>query len=168
MNDEESCRDLDGGSPVRNRGAGRVTRASLLASSVWIGVFTASPIPAQPPTAAPPISAQPETPAQSPLEAIIVTAQRRAERLQDVPITVTDLSAEQLDRANVVSTSDIARLTPGLRYDTEGPFVEPTIRGIGTQLIGQTVGSNVGTYVDGFYLPSPLQGDFQLIDIDNI
>lgn len=157
MIDEDWCMHLNGCLRMCDRGPAREITRALLASAALLGLLTSLPT-----------AAQTETSDQSQLETIIVTAQRRAERLQDVPITVTNLSSEQLTQANVVSTSDIAKLTPGLRYDTEGPFVEPTIRGIGTQLIGQTVGSNVGTYVDGFYLPSPLQGDFQLIDIDNI
>jgi iron complex outermembrane receptor protein len=102
------------------------------------------------------------------LETIVVTAQRRSERLQDVPITITNLSAEQLDDANVRSTSDIVNLTPSLRYFDDGPFAQPIIRGVGTQLIGQTTGTNVGTYVDGFYLPSALESDFQFNNVDNV
>jgi len=102
------------------------------------------------------------------LETIVVTAQRRSERLQDVPITITNLSAEQLTDANVRSTSDIVELTPSLGYYTDGPFSQPIIRGVGTQLVGQTVGTNVGTYVDGFYLPSALESDFQFNNVDNV
>jgi iron complex outermembrane receptor protein len=102
------------------------------------------------------------------LDAIVVTAQRRTERLQDVPITITNLSSEQLTDANVRSTTDIVNLTPALRYFTDGPFSQPVIRGVGTTLVGQTTGSSVGTYVDGFYLPSPLEADFQLNNVNNI
>ena len=102
------------------------------------------------------------------LETIVVTAQRRSERLQDVPITITNLSADQLSDANVRSTADIVSLTPSLRYYADGPFAQPIIRGVGTQLVGQTVGTNVGTYVDGFYLPSALESDFQFNNVDNV
>ena len=66
------------------------------------------------------------------------------------------------------STSDIVNLTPSLRYFTDGPFSQPIIRGVGTQLVGQTTGTNVGTYVDGFYLPSALESDFQFNNVDNV
>ena len=48
---------------------------------------------------------------------IVVTAQRRAERPQDVPITLTTISSERLATADVRSLSDIPKLTPGLRFD---------------------------------------------------
>jgi iron complex outermembrane receptor protein len=102
------------------------------------------------------------------LETIVVTAQRRSERLQDVPITITTLNSEELAQANVQTTSDIVALTPALRYYSDGPFAQPIIRGVGTQLVGQTTGTNVGTYVDGFYLPSALESDFQFNNVDNV
>ena len=48
---------------------------------------------------------------------IIVTAQRRAEKLQDVPISITPISQETLERANVQQLSDIAKLSPATRFD---------------------------------------------------
>jgi iron complex outermembrane receptor protein len=115
-----------------------------------------------------PVFAQTDQKQSDDLETIVVTAQRRSERLQDVPITITNLSSQQLTDANVQSTSDIVNLTPSLRYFDDGPFAQPIIRGVGTQLVGQTTGTNVGTYVDGFYLPSALESDFQFNNVDNV
>ena len=99
---------------------------------------------------------------------VVVTAQRRAERLRDVPVTVTALSSAQLQQANVQSLTDITKLTPGLRFDYAGPNVQPTIRGIGTSFTTAGGIGNVGIYVDGFYLPNPLAADFQLLNVQNI
>ena len=99
---------------------------------------------------------------------IIVTAQRRSEKLQDVPISVTAISAEKLHEANVQSLSDIAKLSPATRFDYQSSFVQPTIRGVGTAVVTAGGGSNVGIYEDGFYSPNPLAGDFQLLNVTGI
>jgi iron complex outermembrane receptor protein len=65
---------------------------------------------------------------------IIVTARRREERLQDVPLSVTVLNDEQIERQGIRSVSDIATLTPGLQVSQGfGPDdIRPTLRGIST------------------------------------
>jgi iron complex outermembrane receptor protein len=99
---------------------------------------------------------------------IIVTAQRRAERLQDVPISITAIGAEALANANVQQLGEIAKLTPALRFDYTAAFAQPTIRGVGTPNVTSGGGANVGIYVDGFYSPNPLAADFQLMNVEGI
>ena len=99
---------------------------------------------------------------------IIVTAQRRAERSVDVPITVATLGSEQLTTANVQELSDITKLTPGLRFDNAGAFFQPTIRGVGTAVTTSGGGGNVGIYLDGFYSPNPLATNAQLMKVQSI
>ncbi|MCB2072659.1 MAG: TonB-dependent receptor [Novosphingobium sp.] len=99
---------------------------------------------------------------------IIVTAQRRAEAQVDVPITITSLSEETLATANVQELSDIAKVTPGLRFDFASGFFQPTIRGIGTAVTTSGGGGNVGIYIDGFYSPNPLAADFDLVSVESI
>jgi iron complex outermembrane receptor protein len=100
--------------------------------------------------------------------AIIVTAQRRSEKQVDVPITITAISQQQLQTANVQALTDISKVTPGLRFDNAGAFFQPTIRGVGTAVANSGGGSNVGVYVDGFYSPNPLAGNFQLTKIEGV
>ena len=100
--------------------------------------------------------------------AIIVTAQRREEAQVDVPISITSLGAETLTAANVQQLSDIATVTPALRFDSQNQFVQPTIRGIGTSITTSGGGSNVGIYVDGFYSPNPAEADFELLNVESI
>lgn len=102
------------------------------------------------------------------LQEVVVTAQRRAERAQDVPITITNLGADLLKDANVQKLGDIAALTPALRFDNQGPFYQPTIRGVGTALVTTGSGSNVGIYIDGFYSPNPQAADTQLLNVHDI
>lgn len=99
---------------------------------------------------------------------IVVTAQRRAERQVDVPISITAIGADALSTANARQLSDIARVTPALRFDSQAAFVQPTIRGIGTSVTTSGGGSNVGIYVDGFYVPNPLGSDFSLLNVGSI
>lgn len=99
---------------------------------------------------------------------IIVTAQRRAERTQDVPISITAISSEMLEQSNVRQLGDIVKLSPATRFDYQGNFVQPTIRGVGTAVVTSGGGSNVGIYLDGFYSPNPMAGDFQLLSVEGI
>ncbi|MDE2596808.1 MAG: TonB-dependent receptor [Sphingomonadales bacterium] len=99
---------------------------------------------------------------------ILVTAQRRQEMSRDVPITVTTLGAEQLSVANVNTLADTVKLTPGLRFDSQGPAVQPTIRGVGTAVTTSGGGPNVGIYVDGFFQSNTYVSDFQLTRVQNI
>lgn len=99
---------------------------------------------------------------------IIVTAQRRAERSVDVPISVTTLGGEQLAAANVSDLGDIVRVAPGVRFDSSSGFFQPSVRGIGTANVTSGGGSNVGIYIDGFYSPNPLAADFDLLSMESI
>ena len=99
---------------------------------------------------------------------VVVTAQRRAERQVDVPISITALSAQQLVAANVQNLNDISRVTPSLRFDNQAGFFQPSIRGIGTGVTTSGGGSNVGIYIDGFYSPNPVAASFQLTKLQSI
>ncbi|MDZ4372785.1 MAG: TonB-dependent receptor, partial [Phenylobacterium sp.] len=87
------------------------------------------------------------------VEAIIVTAQKREQNLQDVPIVVNVVSGQQLQDAGVRDVKDLQVLTPGLSVtsSTGGAQTSIRIRGVGT--IGDNPGleSSVGTVVDGVY-----------------
>lgn len=112
-------------------------------------------------------SAQNAAPASDNTE-IIVTAQRRAERSVDVPITVTTLGSEALETANARNLVDISKVTPSLRFDAASGFVQPTIRGIGTAVVTSGGGANVGLYIDGFYSPNPLAANAQLMNVQSV
>ena len=67
------------------------------------------------------------------LEEIVVTAQKRTERLQDVPLSITALSAMQLEKLGADGFTDYARTIPGLSFIDRGPGRNKiTIRGIST------------------------------------
>jgi iron complex outermembrane receptor protein len=99
---------------------------------------------------------------------IVVTAQRREEKSLDVPISVTSLRADQLTSIGATRLSDISKLTPDLRFDSVGTYMQPTIRGVGTSITTAGGGPNVGIYVDGFFQSNPEVADFQLMNIKDI
>jgi iron complex outermembrane receptor protein len=105
---------------------------------------------------------------QEELSTITVTAQRRAESLADVPISVTALSSDDLTQARITSTADLNLLAPGLTVSEGGVYVEPAIRGITTDQDSPLAQSNVATYIDGVYQQSTVGAIYQLPDIKEI
>lgn len=100
--------------------------------------------------------------------AIVVTAQRRQELSRDVPITVTSVDAGDLKAANVETLLDLPRLAPGVRFDQQGAYTQPVIRGIGNTISLTSAGNSVGIYVNGFYVPNTLVLDFDFLNVENI
>ena len=99
---------------------------------------------------------------------IIVTAQRREERLRDVPIAITALNAESLDKAGVNNLQDLERVTPGLQLPLYGGFLRPSIRGISSGLSTLNDSSNVALYVDGVYQPIQNGAIIDLPDVEMV
>lgn len=104
----------------------------------------------------------------SSLTEIVVTAQKREERLVDVPMTVSVVSGQRLDDTGIASLSGLEEVVPALRWDNTGAYGQMSIRGVGSSLTGPGVGSAVGVYVDGFLVPNPLSTDFDLLNVDNV
>src|SRR5579859_347292 len=104
------------------------------------------------------------------LEEIIVTAEKRSENLQDVPISVIALSGQQLKDAGVTDIKSMTILTPGLTVTstTSEGSTTARIRGIGT--VGDNPGleSSVGVVIDGVYRPRNGVGFGNLGEIDQI
>src|SRR3546814_12096667 len=85
---------------------------------------------------------------------ILVTAQRRSESLQRVPIAISAYNGETLKQANIMSVFDLPKLAPSLRLDTglSSAKARLTIRGIGTAG-GSALEPSVATFVNGIYIP---------------
>ena len=114
-----------------------------------------------------------DAPSESPgpgLQEVVVTAEKRAENLQDVPISVIALSGERLQDAGVTNIKNMQVLTPGLTVTSTTSEASTTarIRGIGT--VGDNVGleSSVGVVIDGVYRPRNGVGFGDLGEIDRI
>ncbi len=98
---------------------------------------------------------------------IIVTARKREENLQEVPISITAITQEDLRDANVYGLEDIAELTPGLQFRQIGGVSEVTIRGLAqTDQLG--LQSNVGVFIDGVFLNNRASLEFANLDLARV
>jgi len=87
------------------------------------------------------------------LNEIIVTAEKFKQPLQNVPITVTELTAVDLARANLTTTSDLPTLVSGLVWSNQGGWVLPSLRGVSSTVSSVTAPSPIAIYLDGVYQP---------------
>jgi len=89
----------------------------------------------------------------SSVDDIIVTAQKREQSLQDVPIVVTSLSQEALENAGVKDIKDLQILTPGMTVTSTSSEASTTVRIRGVGTVGDNPGleSSVGVVIDGVY-----------------
>ena len=88
------------------------------------------------------------------LEEVIVTARKRAESVQDVPLSIVPFQTEQLQRRDIQTLEDIATNTIGMSYNggvSSGVQGSATLRGLATNFV-QDRFQNVGIYLDGIYL----------------
>lgn len=101
---------------------------------------------------------------------IIVTAQKRSERLQDVPLSVTALTAESLESRQITDTSGLTQLAPSLSFQQGNNPSNASfrIRGIGTSLFGQGTEPSVSVVLDGVVAARQAQGFADLIDVERI
>jgi len=109
-----------------------------------------------------------EQAAPSGIADIVVTATRREERLQDVPVAVTAIGGDALALADVSSLRDLTRVVPGfVGYRNMGVF-QPVVRGIGSTGISIGDESNVATYVDGVYQPEASANWIDLVEVERV
>lgn len=126
--------------------------------------------PAQNPQATAPVSGQAdedEAADGTRVEDIVVTAQRRAENLQRVPIVITAVTGQQLVNAGVTSLPTLTTVAPGLNARTSaGGVFQPSIRGVGTS--SNVVENPVALYIDGVYFPNQNEANRELPDVEQI
>ena len=110
-----------------------------------------------------------EAVAQATLEEIVVTARKREESVQDIPVVVTAFTAEEMSRRGVTELEDIAASTPGLAFeDFSSSFsAAPVMRGL-TQVNVSSEVQNVATFVDGIYIQRNYAVDIGLADVQRI
>ncbi|MET0544821.1 MAG: TonB-dependent receptor [Caulobacterales bacterium] len=99
---------------------------------------------------------------------IIVSSQKRAENLQDVPIAVTALSSAQLAGANIEGQLALPKITPNLGFTNNSGFASPYLRGIGTQFANPGLEQSVSVYLDDIYMPRSSSGLFSFGDIERL
>lgn len=99
---------------------------------------------------------------------IIVTAQRRAERLEDVPVAITAVSGASLERSGVRQLYSIGQVAAGVQVNRGGSFTQPAVRGVSTLTLGFGFENNVAVYVDGFYQPDAISINVDLVNLGSI
>ena len=106
------------------------------------------------------------------LEEVVVTARRRAESLQDTPLSVSAYSSAQLETRGVTIVTDVGKYTPNVQFDpvaTEsggGASSQVYIRGIGQTDYVITVEPGVGVYLDGVYVGKSMGSLLDAVDIE--
>ncbi len=102
------------------------------------------------------------------LEEVTVTSRRIEERLQDIPVAVVAISAEQIRELGIEDLTDVAAKTPGFALESfSGPLTQPVIRGM-TQLRLTSPTQNVATVLNGVYLQRNYMIDSTLLDMRRI
>ncbi len=105
------------------------------------------------------------------LDDVVVTAQRRAQNLQDVPLTVSSFSAEAIKDQQISSTLDIARVVPNFVATNNvglGSANVYYIRGLGQTQSFPTFEPQVGTYIDDIYIGRQNANNFALFGVDQV
>lgn len=135
-------------------------RKSLVLSCSAAALFSLMAVGAQ---------AQEVDPTSSEVDQIIVTAQKRSQSLQDVPISVTALSAETIEKARVVDLESVATRTPNFVIGHDGPTTpELTIRGIGSTDREAGSDRSVVLFEDEVYIGRSGSSTFDLFDLERV
>ena len=101
------------------------------------------------------------------IEEIVVTAQKREENLQDVPLSVQAFSAERLDAAGALNAQDLPRITPGMTVTAQVGYSTTFLRGVGSDAF-LLADPSVVTYIDGVYNPFALGQFSDFGDVERI
>ena len=105
------------------------------------------------------------------LEEIVVTAQKREQNLQEVGISVTAYTGEQMHDLGFTNTTDIVAMTPGLNYtvpNAESSQVNFFLRGVGLNDFADASENPVAVYVDDIYRPAVGGLSFQMFDMERV
>ncbi|MEE4453061.1 TonB-dependent receptor [Novosphingobium resinovorum] len=102
------------------------------------------------------------------IQDIIVTAQRRSERLQDVPISVNVVGGDTLKTSGVSLSADLPTLVPALNFSHVAGAGTAFLRGIGSNAANPNDEPSVATYVDGVYIASPYANIMNLNNLERV
>jgi iron complex outermembrane recepter protein len=139
-------------------------RIGRLMSGVAIATMFASPVFAQDATEE----------QQGGIQEIVVTAQKRAENVQDVPIAISAFTAEALSERAVTSVAALSNIAPNVTLDAGTPFsgssavLSAYIRGIGANDFAFNIDPGVGIYLDGVYLARSVGANQELPDVERV
>ncbi len=106
------------------------------------------------------------------IEEVLVTARKREEAIENIPISITAMSAEDLKSYGVRNFADLEGVVPGLSMGGGGNGVKrdssPFIRGVGQRETKVTLDPAVATYIEGVYIGRAAGAMLDIVDVDNI
>ena len=102
------------------------------------------------------------------LEQIVVTAQRRAENQQEVPVSVTAVTSEQLAERNITDISQMEGMSPGFTFGRSGTDARPAMRGVRTENVAVNGDTTIGYFIDGIYKSRAQQALASFVDVARV
>jgi iron complex outermembrane recepter protein len=146
----------------------RLVASTIIASSVAVLA------PAMAHAQARPAPAPPQTPGGNTVEEVVVTAQKTAQNIQNVPIAITAVTAQALRQKGITDVARLSNIAPNVTLDAGTPFsgsdtvLSAYIRGIGQDDFAFNLDPGVGVYVDGVYLARSVGANTNMIDVDRV
>jgi iron complex outermembrane receptor protein len=99
---------------------------------------------------------------------IVVTANKREQGLQDVALSITAISGEDLANRGVLNISNLGTFVPGMTFGQSGADARPAIRGARTEEVDAANDPVIGFFVDGVYKPRTSQALAAFIDLERV
>src|SRR5216684_4818939 len=147
----------------------RKLHVCLQSVAILAWVAAATPYAQAPPSARPADASQARSQAKQGIEEIIVTAQKREESIQKVPISLTAIEGENLHFRGVEDLTDLQFQVPGLHYGNDtGAGQQVAIRGVSLTNADAFIEAPVATYVDGIYQVRSFRSPTLGIDLKRI
>jgi len=100
------------------------------------------------------------------IEELVVTAEKREQSLQDVPVAVSAFTSERRDLIGITTVTDLTNFTPGLEYNSQGD--RNTLRGVGRNTNVHAAEGSVAQYSDGIYTSSTVEAGKTPLFVDRI
>jgi iron complex outermembrane recepter protein len=138
-----------------------ISRSNLMASAAAIALFSSPCV----------VLGQTATPApsdDSTIETVVVTAQRREENLQSVPLSVSAFSAAQIKARGLTDASRLESSVPGFTFGRSGVDARPAIRGVRTENVGVNGDTTIGFFIDGVYQSRAAQATLGFVDLERV
>ena len=151
---------------------------TLLASTAIMAAMMATGAQAQTSTPATPSTATPQTAAavepaatetpETGIAEIVVTAQRREQNLQRVPISVSAFGAADIKNKGLTDLSRLEGLVPGFTFGRSGVDARPAIRGVRTESVDVNADTTIGFFIDGIYQSRSSQATLGFVDLERV
>ncbi len=150
-------------------------KAALLTGTAMLSAALATPVMGQTAAGAEPAATGQNAPAaDTGIAEIVVTAQKRAQNVQDVPIAISAFAGNALKERAVADVSSLSNISPNVTLDAGSPFsgsssvLSAYVRGIGQSDFAANFDPGVGVYLDGVYLARTVGANLDLPDVQRI